>query len=94
MGPWRAILRYHGAFLEELEQGHRDWSDQKSDLKEGYLYPYSRNSVYGKSESVENVRFCYDYHNKTQLCSKEMQVQTYLQTVLYYVWKVGISSRK
>ena len=59
--PWRAILRYHGAFLEELEQGRRDWSDLKSHLKERYLKPYSCNSVSGKSASVENVQFCYDY---------------------------------
>ena len=38
MLPWRAILRYHGAFQEEIEQSRRDWSDQKSDLKERYIY--------------------------------------------------------
>ena len=69
MFPWRAIPCYHGAFLEELEQGRRDWSDQKSDLKERYLYPYSRNSVSGKSESAENIQFCYDYQKDS--CTRE-----------------------
>ena len=81
MFPWRAILCYHGAFLEEIEQSRRDWSDQKSDLKERYLYPYSCNNVSGKYENVENVQFCYDIR-KTVVLERNASSNIFANSVI------------
>ena len=63
--PWKAILGYHGAVLEEIVHGRKNWSDSKFDIKERYLYTQLRtstNTVSGEKRESRKT-FCYDYQN-------------------------------
>ena len=66
---WKSIMQYHGAYLEDIEQGRRNWHDSKSELKERYLYPHAVNANLDKipeqPRSVsKEARFCYDFQKE------------------------------
>ncbi|XP_070581293.1 uncharacterized protein [Ptychodera flava] len=68
--PWDAVLKYHGAFLQDIEYGRRTWESDGHDLKELYLYPraaetrQSRTNKPKTTTTGDSVQYCWAYNQE------------------------------
>ena len=64
--PWDAVLKFHGAYLHDIEYGRRSWTSDRSDLKELYLYPRASEMKQSRStrgKSTDDIQFCWSWQD-------------------------------
>ncbi|XP_070543551.1 uncharacterized protein [Ptychodera flava] len=66
--PWDAVLKFHGAFLQDIEYGRRSWDSDGTDLKELYLYPRASEKKQGRASRAnknndDSVQYCWAWQD-------------------------------